>query len=63
VYKCPDDQSSCNFRDEEDIVEELSRICESFSSTVELVSTDSSEGLMLLQAFGGIAAVLRYKYR
>jgi peptide chain release factor subunit 1 len=62
VYKCPDDQSSCNLRDEEDIVEELSRVCESFSTTLELISTDSSEGLMLMQAFGGIAAVLRYKF-
>ena len=61
VFKCPDDQSSCNLLEEEDIVEELARVCESFSTTLELISTDSSEGLMLLQAFGGIAAVLRYK--
>jgi peptide chain release factor subunit 1 len=62
VFKCPNDQSSCNLLEEEDIVEELARICESFSTTLELISTDSSEGLMLLQAFGGIAAVLRYKF-
>jgi peptide chain release factor subunit 1 len=62
VYKCPDDGSQCNLQEEEDIVEELARICESFSTTLELVSTDSSEGIMLLQAFGGIAAVLRYKF-
>jgi peptide chain release factor subunit 1 len=61
VYNCPEDQSSCNLTEQEDMVEELARICESFSSTIELISTDSSEGSMLLQAFGGMAAVLRYR--
>ncbi|MGA1848654.1 MAG: peptide chain release factor aRF-1 [Thermoplasmatota archaeon] len=62
VYTCPQDQSSCNLVKEEDIVEELANICEMYSSQLELISTDSSEGIMLLQAFGGIAAVLRYKF-
>ncbi|MGA1820015.1 MAG: peptide chain release factor aRF-1 [Thermoplasmatota archaeon] len=62
VYQCPDDRSICNLLKEEDIVEELARISEMYSSQLELISTDSSEGNMLLQAFGGIAAVLRYKF-
>lgn len=62
VYQCPDDRSMCNLVKEEDIVEELARISEMYSSQLELISTDSSEGNMLLQAFGGMAAVLRYKF-
>jgi len=62
VYACPEDQSTCNLVKEEDIVEELATICEMYSSQMELISTDSSEGMMLLQAFGGMAAVLRYKF-
>jgi len=46
---------------EEDIVEELGRIADDYSTDMELISTESSEGAMLLKAFGGIAAILRYK--
>ncbi|MGA1865873.1 MAG: peptide chain release factor aRF-1 [Thermoplasmatota archaeon] len=62
VYSCPEDGSSCNLVKEEDIVEEFERICEMYSSQLELISTDSSEGNMLLQAFGGMAAILRYRF-
>jgi peptide chain release factor subunit 1 len=61
VFICPDDQSTCNLVEQKDIVDDLAKICESFSSQLELVSTDSSEGQMLVQAFGGIAAITRYK--
>ena len=61
VYSCPEDGSSCNLIGEEDIVEELAKVCEMYSSELELISTDSSEGTMLLKAFGGIAAILRYQ--
>lgn len=61
IYSCPDDGSNCNLVSEEDVVEELAEVCETYSSDLELISTDSSEGGMLLQAFGGIAAILRYQ--
>ena len=46
---------------DEDIIDEMDKICEKYSSVLELISTDSSEGTMLLRAFGGIAALLRYR--
>lgn len=61
VMVCPDDQSQCNLVEEKDIVEDLAEECELYSSQLELISNDSSEGQMLLQAFGGIAAILRYQ--
>ncbi len=63
VYNCPADHSNCNLVSQEDIVEELADICENFSTQLELISTDSSEGMMLLNAFGGMAAVLRYRIK
>lgn len=61
LFTCPDDQSVCNLEKEKDIVDDLADICNSYSSQLELISTDSSEGQMLMQAFGGIAAITRYK--
>jgi len=45
----------------EDVVEELAGIAEQYDADVEVVSTDTEEGQMLKNAFGGIAATLRYK--
>lgn len=44
-----------------DIVLELSEIAESMGSRVEFLSTESEEGEVLFKAFGGIAAILRFK--
>jgi peptide chain release factor subunit 1 len=63
LLKCPDDGSDCDLVKEEDMVEELAKVCESYSTKFELISTDSSEGAMLLKAFGGLAALLRYRMR
>jgi len=30
-------------------------------TTVELISNDSEEGQLLLRAFGGVAAILRFR--
>ncbi len=43
-----------------DVVDELSELAESLGSAVEIISEDSEEGKILLTAFGGIAAILRY---
>lgn len=45
----------------ENIVLELSKLAEKMNTKVELISTDFEEGEQLLHAFGGIAAILRYK--
>ncbi len=44
-----------------DVVLELSEMAESMGTKVEFISTDSEEGAMLMNAFGGIAAILRFK--
>jgi len=43
-----------------DIVDELSDIAETLGTVVEILSEDTEEGKMLITAFGGIAALLRY---
>ncbi|MFP3984944.1 MAG: peptide chain release factor aRF-1 [Candidatus Bathyarchaeia archaeon] len=59
---CPKCKSPSLTADEvEDIVEDLARLAEQSDATVEIVSTDTEEGQMLKNAFGGIAAVLRFK--
>ncbi|MCK4613986.1 MAG: peptide chain release factor aRF-1 [Thermoplasmata archaeon] len=43
-----------------DVVDELSDIAESLGTSVEIISEDSDEGMTLMTAFGGTAAILRY---
>ncbi|MHA1916026.1 MAG: peptide chain release factor aRF-1 [Promethearchaeota archaeon] len=43
------------------IIEELGEIAESTGARVEIMSTETEDGEMLLGTFGGIAAILRYK--
>ncbi len=47
--------------DRRDVVLELSELAEQSGAKVEILSTESEEGAMLLNAFGGIAAILRFK--
>ena len=44
-----------------DLIDDFYDIADGFNSDVELISSDSEEGEMLVKAFGGIAAILRYK--
>lgn len=44
-----------------DIILELSELAEKMGSKVEFLSTESEEGEILYKAFGGIAAILRFK--
>ncbi|MGQ0536722.1 MAG: peptide chain release factor aRF-1 [Methanobacteriota archaeon] len=44
-----------------DIIEELNAVAESRGTDVQLIGTDSDEGQLLLSAFGGVAAILRFK--
>jgi peptide chain release factor subunit 1 len=47
--------------DSTDIVEELSSIADQMGTNVAFISSDFEEGNQLLNAFGGIAAILRFK--
>ena len=44
-----------------DLVDELIEIAEKQNANVALISTETDEGVMLKDSFGGIAAILRYK--
>jgi len=44
-----------------DVVLELAELAEESGAKVEFISGDSEEGAMLKNAFGGIAAILRFK--
>jgi peptide chain release factor subunit 1 len=59
--KCPNCGESVDVTERLDIVEELLQKAETSNSKYELISTDSEEGQMFLKAFGGVAAILRYR--
>jgi len=56
--KCP--SASPEILESKDLVDDLYEEASKVGTTVELLSVDSEEGEMLMKAFGGIAAVLRY---
>ena len=60
VVQCPKCNSNATVAKNMDIVDDLFEQAESMGTKVELISSDSEEGDMLLKAFGGIAALLRY---
>lgn len=60
---CPQCQALMDVTESKDFVDELTRIAQDYGTDVELVSVESEEGDMLMKAFGGIAAILRYKKR
>ena len=45
----------------EDAVDNLAKIAEDTGAGVEIISTQTEEGNMLKDSFGGVAAILRYK--
>ncbi len=59
---CPQCQApSLTVVEKTDIVDDLAQIAELSSTDVEVISTETEEGQMLKNAFGGIAAMLRFK--
>ncbi len=44
-----------------DLIEDLAELAEKVATDVEIVSTETEEGQMLKNSFGGIAAILRYR--
>lgn len=58
---CPDDGSPLYLEEETDIVDELAALADQSATRVEIISDEFEEGSMLNRAFGGIAAILRYR--
>ncbi|KLK88450.1 peptide chain release factor 1 [Methanoculleus sediminis] len=58
---CPKDGGSLYVAEEADIIDELTTLADQSSTTVRIISDDFEEGSMLYNAFGGIAAILRYR--
>ncbi|EHQ34948.1 peptide chain release factor aRF-1 [Methanoplanus limicola] len=58
---CPKCSAPLYMEDETDIIDELTEFADSSSTDVMIISDDFEEGAMLYNAFGGIAAILRYR--
>jgi peptide chain release factor subunit 1 len=59
---CPKCQApSLAIVDKQDIIDDLAQLAEQANTDVEIVSAETEEGQMLKNAFGGIAAILRFK--
>ena len=59
---CPKCQApSLTVIEKNDIVDDLAQLAEYSNTEIEMISTETEEGQMLKNAFGGIAAVLRFK--
>lgn len=58
--------TSCNVAslivtEKKDLIDSLAELAESSNTEVEIISSETEEGHMLKKAFGGIAAMLRFK--
>jgi peptide chain release factor subunit 1 len=53
--------SSLSIAKEEDIIADLSKMADQSGAEVRIISTEFEEGNQLYMAFGGIAAILRFK--
>ncbi|WMW21622.1 peptide chain release factor aRF-1 [Methanolobus mangrovi] len=58
--QCPVCNSNLEVTERVDIVDELSELADLMATEVEFISTDFDEGSQLLNAFGGIVAILRF---
>jgi peptide chain release factor subunit 1 len=59
---CPKCQApSLAIVDKQDVIDDLAELAEQANTDVEIISTETEEGQMLKNAFGGIAAILRFK--
>ena len=60
-FNCPDCGEIMGLEGRKDMIQELNELATNYNSEVVLISTESEEGGILVQAFGGIAAILRYR--
>jgi len=47
--------------EKQDLIDEFAQLAESTNAEVEIISTETEEGQMLKNSFGGMAAILRFK--
>ncbi len=59
---CPECNVPMEIVEKKDLIEEYYDIAEQFGTKVELISNESEEGKIFANAFGGIAAILRYRH-
>ncbi len=59
--KCPDCNVPMEIVEKKDLIEEYYDLAEESGAKVELISDESEEGKIFATAFGGIAALLRYR--
>ncbi len=60
---CPECSNSRMYIESEmDLITELNELAEKSDTTLEVISSDHDDGAMLYNTFGGIAAILRYKF-
>ncbi|MDP6099776.1 MAG: peptide chain release factor aRF-1, partial [Candidatus Thalassarchaeaceae archaeon] len=67
IPDCPECNADANqVREDEnreiDLIDELALLATQSAASVRLISTDSEEGMTLKQAFGGMAALLRWSW-
>lgn len=58
---CPECGQDAEVTEDKDLVDELFELTEQFASDLQIISDESEEGDILIRAFGGIAAILRYR--
>lgn len=58
---CPECGEKMNLKETEDVIDDFVKMAEEVGSEVEIISTETEEGMQLLKAFGGIGAILRYR--
>ncbi len=60
-FKCPSCGQAATVIYDEDLIDDFFIKADAYNTRMQLISADSEEGDMLLRAFGGVAAMLRYK--
>lgn len=58
---CPTCGDRIKTDESRDLIDDFVDMAEEVGSEVEIISTETEEGIQLLKAFGGIAAILRYR--
>jgi len=58
---CPKCNEKMKVEETIDIIDDFVEIAEEVGSEVEIISTETEEGMQLLKAFGGVGAILRYR--
>ena len=59
---CPKcNAAALGITDKEDLIDDFAKLAEYTNTEVEIISTETEEGQMLKNSFGGIAAILRFQ--